>query len=777
MEGFNCKPDENDLYCQMFQVLASLSGQSKPSFRAVMIKLQSKFNCPDEEDNEEYEKFEKQANKIFQQYFKHTELLLPRKLKSCIYATYKKPISKSKLEITTILNKVFFNIENKTEIDDFVEGLEFAMPSIARGVIPPLNIPPPEEEKYRPEQDQDIDEDQRYYFDIIEKAVDEDDFKYIKAVPTVEIKDYIKKVLQLPLGAKNYEKEKLFEIIKNKRLPGSPRSRSPSPRRALEADSSVEDEIICNSRSFNKEQLAEYLEKVLGVRLTKKYTSYLKTTLCKMIQDAVRERRQERVERVERKQREPSPRRVERVERKIEEPEELEETERATKPCGEFERYNEEEQFYACEQDEFCDVDKKKCMKHGSSFPGNYKRYTVSHDDRTHKFYGTEERLKGLKRKLNQVREIQEVKESEEEQRRLEDERYLLEQAKQKAEQLRQERKELAQKRKEKEEKAKREEEKLQKERERREEEERERREQEERERREEERKRKEERQRRKQEEQEERERRERREEEERERREQEERQRREEERKRKEEEEREREEEEERKRKEKEDKQRRKQEERERKEQEKREREVEEERKRKEKEDKQRRKQEERQRIEREEEERNKKEEPVVEDEDNWYDNLTDANQYNPGLENILEQFEAKQVEKEIPQVVIPPPVIQEVVEEKKVEEVKVTKPVKQPDSKKLIVKKVEIRYTPEQKKKQEEEEKQKQIERERILEGKDEEEIFVEDIEPSVIPFDEVKRLLRNRLQEPAYAKVIGDKQFMNISKQISYCVGLSA
>ena len=71
---------------------------------------------------------------------------------------------------------------------------------------------------------------------------------------------------------------------------------------------------------------------------------------------------------------------------------------------------------------------------------------------------------------------------------------------------------------------------------------------------------------------------------------------------------------------------------------------------------------------------------------------------------------------------------------------------------------------------------EKQRQLEREKILEGK-EEEIFVEDIEPSVIPFDDVKRLLRNRLQEPAYSRVIGDKQFMNISKQISYCVGLSA
>jgi hypothetical protein len=157
----------------------------------------------------------------------------------------------------------------------------------------------------------------------------------------------------------------------------------------------------------------------------------------------------------------------------------------------------------------------------------------------------------------------------------------------------------------------------------------------------------------------------------------------------------------------------------------------------------------------------------------------LEDKNQYNPGLEQLLAQFEAKSVEQEVTQV-SPPEIVKEVVKEveKQVKPIEVErkKEEKKTEPKKLVPKKIIFELSEEQRKQKEELEKQRQLEREKILEGK-EEEIFVEDIEPSVIPFDDVKRLLRNRLQEPAYSRVIGDKQFMNISKQISYCVGLSA
>ena len=95
--------------------------------------------------------------------------------------------------------------------------------------------------------------------------------------------------------------------------------------------------------------------------------------------------------------------------------------------------------------------------------------------------------------------------------------------------------------------------------------------------------------------------------------------------------------------------------------------------------------------------------------------------------------------------------------------------------------------KITEEQKQKAEEQKRQRleeleKEEQERIRQKEEEfkkklqEEEEVEVI-PAAISYEEVRNTLRNRMQDPAYSRILGDSSFLNISKQISYCVGLSS
>ena len=177
--SLNCNPPENEVYCQMFRILSETS--TKPIFSVVMRKLKEHFNCPDTEENEqEYENFEKQADTVFK-IFTSSDLKFLSKLKRCIRSVYGDPVRVSQQNILTTLKKVFRKVSDE-QLQNFIENdLTFASaPSrISRDEIPRIPIP-----------SSDIKEDEPS-FRMIENAIDSNDLDALKPIPTDDIKRYI----------------------------------------------------------------------------------------------------------------------------------------------------------------------------------------------------------------------------------------------------------------------------------------------------------------------------------------------------------------------------------------------------------------------------------------------------------------------------------------------------------------------------------------------------------------------------------------------------------
>ena len=815
--SLNCNPPENEVYCRMFRILLETS--SKPIFSVIMRKLKDHFNCPDTEDNEEeYENFEKQADTVFK-IFTSSDLKFAPKLKRCIRSIYGDPVNKSKQDLFSILKKVFRKVSDD-QLQDFIDNssLKFtSAPSrISREELPRIPIP-----------SSDIKEDEPS-FTMIEEAIDSNNLDVLKPVPTDDIKRYINEKLDLQLGTKNYTKEQLFGIIKNKALPSSPR---PSPRvQRIELDKSVEDEFTCNLRKFNKEQIASYLENVLGKRLSKKWNYILKPTLCKMIQERLDEMKREQEEKEE-------DRGEQKYEREEEETPVTKKTQKVkklkpkkpTKSCGDYENINNADDFFVCDDpNEVCDVDNQKCISLDEEISPYYRKISITQDNKSQKFYGTANKLRALRAKYNRVKEPEDLEEDEEEQKEIEEikrrraqlkaEKKKLQEKEEKARQdlLEQQRKleELRKQQEEEEEeiqraiKAKEERKRRKREEKQREREEQERqkeKEREEKEREEELRKQREREEReeelRKQKEKEERKRQKElekqreKEEEERQKKEKEEelrKQKEQEERKRQKELEKQREKEELRKQKEQEELKRQKELDKQReKEDEERQEEL---RKQKEQEDKKKKlvpkklttpivfqrseedkkKQLERERMEKQEEQKRKdalarasKSEEEDEEDDFLASLEPQTVKKSGGISGLISQFmKAQEEKKEKEQGELSDEEVDEIASSVEAELIRDQEEKEEKEKAEKI-------------KAMEEREKQRQKEKEAEIKAslEEPEEEIEEVIPPSAVSYEEVRNTLKNRLQDPAYSRILGNKSYMNIAKQVSYCVGLSS
>jgi hypothetical protein len=810
--SLNCNPPENEVYCQMFTILSETS--SKPIFSVIMRKLKEHFDCPDTEENEEeYENFEKKADTVFK-IFTSSDLKFLPKLKKCVLSIYGNPVNISKRDMLSVLKKVFRKV-SEDQLQDFIDNsITFTSASsrISREEMPRIPIP-----------SSDIKEDDPS-FTMIEEAIDSNNLDGLKPVPTDDIKRYINEKLDLQLGTKNYTKEQLFAIIKNKALPLSPRA---SPRvQRIELDKTVEDEFTCNLRKFNKEQIASYLENVLGKRLSKKWNYILKPTLCRMIQERLdeikretgeEEPEEEKYEREEKKE-EPVIKKVKKLKPK-----------KPTKSCGDYENINNPDDFFVCDDpNEVCDVDNQKCISLDEEISPDYRKISITQDNKSQKFYGTANKLRALRVKYNRVKEPEDLEEDEEEQKEIEEIRRRRDQLKaekkklqekeekarqelveqqRKLEELRTQQEEEEEeiqraikakedrKRRKKEEKEKqreREEQERQREEELRNQREREEREEELRKQKEkEERKRQKELEKQREKEEKERQEKEKREEELRKQKEKEERKRQKELEKQREKERQEKEEREEELRKQKE------KEEQRQKELEKQREKEEELRKQKEKEEQERKKnkkivpkslttpivfqlseedkkkkQRERELMEKQEEQKRKdalarasKSKEEDEEEDFLASLEPKTVKKSGGISGLISQFMKAQEEKKE----------QGEISEEEVDEIAASVEadiIRDQEEK-------EEKEKAEKIKAMEEREKQRQKEKEAEIKAslEEPEEEIEEVIPPSAVSYEEVRNTLKNRLQDPAYSRILGNKSYMNIAKQVSYCVGLSS
>jgi hypothetical protein len=296
----------------------------------------------------------------------------------------------------------------------------------------PITIPsPPSSPRARLE----IDEDSII---LIENAIKKRTATGLDFVTTDEIKLYLT-MKEIPYSlTKQYTKEELInKIIKFKEGTLSPRSLRLQSTRTAGDD--VKDFDICNTNKYTKDQIMEYM-KNLGIKLPLKY--YTKQKLCQILQDNIGKQPVKKVRPIiieeeeeeivikpkkkvtERKYIEEEEEIVVPRRRKIsiDELEELEE-EAPQIPCGDYENYSDENEFFACHEDQRCDVDRKKCLpkdyKLEEEFKNNYKAVSLDKDGTSVKFIGSPSKLRSLKQRFSDLKNQKQEKKVKEERERL----------------------------------------------------------------------------------------------------------------------------------------------------------------------------------------------------------------------------------------------------------------------------------------------------------------------------------------------------------------------
>ena len=386
-----CKITSNDLYYLVYMYLIN----GKISFSELVGEVTSYLKCDKKSD--EYSKLVKRIKGLYDSEFgsDDSEVL---SLEDAAYANYK--LYGEEIDEKTILNDVsnaYYNL-NRDEAKEFAEKVyEYT---------------------------------KRRYFDqlserakiIIDRNINldkpDDDFM---SLTLNEIKAYLK-VNGYYVSSKNMKKVEWHNYIK-RQVQGKGKSPPVSPRQRPEQYESIKDFDVCNSRNYTKEKIFDYITSK-GWTLPKK--SSTKEQLCKYIQEQI----QKYGEKTPKKEKAISPPSSPREVRKpsvvppiklpkkgIEALEELEDYEEEVEEkkekkkkvsCGKYDEYEDEEEFYVCKDEEYCDINKEKC-KNIEDFDiekaksRGYVKSTLKKGDDKYLFIGSKEKIESLKKKLNDI--------------------------------------------------------------------------------------------------------------------------------------------------------------------------------------------------------------------------------------------------------------------------------------------------------------------------------------------------------------------------------------
>lgn len=441
-----CKISNKDLHREMFRYLSTTA--SKPSLARVTAHVMDTIEC--DEDDPNYKEFKDKIKSFYKYDFGADSIdeIKEQQLVNSIKSIYGQRPNKS--EVVSAIKKAYYNDFDEESISEFYNNYfpRTTVPPVGGVRVMPLTIPsPPSSPRARTE----IDEDSVI---LIENAIKKRSATGLDFVTTDEIKLYLK-ANEIPYSlTKQYTKEELInKIVKFKEGTLSPRSLRLQSTRSAGDD--VKDFDVCNTNKYTKDQITEYMKNI-GIKLPLKY--YTKQKLCQILQEYVGkqpamkkirpiiiedEEEEEIVVKpkkkvIERKYEEEEEEIVIKPKRKIsiDELEELEE-EAPQIPCGDYENYSEEDEFFACPEDQRCDVDRKKCLpkdyKLEEEFKNKYKAVSLDKNGTPVKFIGSPSKLKSLKQRYADVKtQTQDKKKRQEQERLAEQEREAKREAEQK---------------------------------------------------------------------------------------------------------------------------------------------------------------------------------------------------------------------------------------------------------------------------------------------------------------------------------------------------------
>jgi hypothetical protein len=435
----NCSPTDKQLFTDIFQFLIT---NEKANTVSVSSHVLSKYNCDEDEDEESFNQVYSKISQLMKSQFRADifSRVVETSLKRAITSTFGDPCNITKEELVRIIMKVFSKQNNKDDVVTFInENINFQS-EVA-------------------EEDND-EKDWSEIEEMVNKAIRKNSPTLLNNITLKVLKEYMIEKLKLPISlAKNYQKSELFDILRGNYIsdepspPASPRMQQKSVQQSRLPGNDVRSYETCVQRGlYTKDQLAEYITKVLKKRLPRSLSSMTKQGLCNFIQDNIDkedlgkadEQEEEPIRRVSPKRRSVTPPRrviveepssLEEIEDLDEEIEDLDEEEKV-KSCGRYNDYNNENEFFTCEDNEFCDIDEEKCkdnseIKTDSSVKRRVQNKTLkkrSLESSTGKkgiFLGSKDKLDELKEKFSDVqkrgsRAEQERRQEEERERELE---------------------------------------------------------------------------------------------------------------------------------------------------------------------------------------------------------------------------------------------------------------------------------------------------------------------------------------------------------------------
>jgi len=413
----NCSPTDKQLFTDIFQFLIT---NEKANTVSVSSHVLSKYNCDEDEDEESFNQVYSKISQLMKSQFRVDMFsrVVETSMKRAITSTFGDPCNITKEELVRIIMKVFSKQNNKDDVVTFInENINFQS-EVA-------------------EEDND-EKDWSEIEEMVNKAIRKNSPTLLNNITLKVLKEYMIEKLQLPISlAKNYQKSELFDILRGNYIsdepspPASPRMQQKSVQQSRLPGNDVRSYETCVQRGlYTKDQLAEYITKVLKKRLPRSLSSMTKQGLCNFIQDNIDkedlgkadEQEEEPIRRVSPKRRSVTPPRrviveepssLDEIEDLDEEIEDLDEEEKV-KSCGRYNDYNNENEFFTCEDNEFCDIDEEKCkdnsaIKTDSSVKRRVQNKTLkkrsleSSSGKKGIFLGSKDKLDELKEKFSDV--------------------------------------------------------------------------------------------------------------------------------------------------------------------------------------------------------------------------------------------------------------------------------------------------------------------------------------------------------------------------------------
>ena len=422
----NCSPTDKQLFNDIFQFLIT---NDKANTISVSSNILSKYNCDEDDDEEKFNQVYSKVSQLMKSQFRSESFnrIVETSLKRAISSTFGDPVKITKEELLSVIMKVFFKQNDKDDVINFInENIN----------VDPENI-------------EDVNEDEKDWSEIeemVNKAIRKNSLVLLNNITLKALKEYMVEKLVLNISlAKNYQKSELFDILRANYLssdspsPPSPRSQQRSVQQQSRLPKNdVKSYETCIQRGlYTKDQLSEYITKVLKKRLPRSLSSMTKQSLCNFIQDNIGEEEEEeeipmrREPIVSKRQRSISPKPII---QSIDEIEDLDEDEIEdlddikVKSCGQYNKYNEEKDFFSCVDDEFCDIDEEKCKVNSAVSTDSSirkriqnktlkKRAIESSTGKKAVFLGSKEKLDELKENFDNIQNKGKSKEREEKKR------------------------------------------------------------------------------------------------------------------------------------------------------------------------------------------------------------------------------------------------------------------------------------------------------------------------------------------------------------------------